>query len=173
MTSNDEPAEHEPAEHEPAEHEPAAHELADDSSLREPGDEANRAIDDGDALRAVAWATRVIESLEASRGPHDEGVLAWRVFLVRALIEGQRFTDALAELRSVLVIRTAVSGPDARSTLRIRDDIVHVLRRAGRTVEAIMWAEHLLEDRRRIHGDDDPQTAHTRHVLDRLTDPSL
>ena len=142
--------------------------IGDDARLREPADDANRAIVDGDAVRAVQSASRVIEMLEGTRGPTDEGVLAWRAFRARALIDAFRFAEAQIELRAVLAIRTSLSGAEARSTLRIRADLVEAQRRAGRPDEALVLARELLADRRRIHGEDDPQTRQIQRVVDEL-----
>lgn len=113
-------------------------------------------------------SSEVIRLLEQSGNPSMEGILAWRVFRVQALTGCGRFAQAEFELREVLARRTSLAGPDTRATLRIRTDLVEVVRRAGRIEEATRLAEALLDDRRRIHGDADPQTIEAQRVLDEL-----
>ena len=143
-----------------------------DELLRQHADEANRAMSDGDARRAADAAARVIDLLERAGAAPDEGVLGWWAFRANALLEADRFDEALVELRRVLARRTALSGPDARATLRVRADIVDAHRRAGRHTEALGLARGLLDDRRRVHGDDDPQTRRARQVVHELEAPA-
>lgn len=133
-----------------------------DDGIEHDADAANAAMEAGDTAQAIERATAVIDELTRLDGAESDGVLSWRAFRARALVEARRYHDAEAELAELLVLRGRLDGPDGPAVLRIRGNLARAVALGGHPEEALLIAEQLLADRIRLFGEDDPQTLDTR-----------
>lgn len=123
---------------------------------------ANAAMEAGDTARAIERSTAVIDELTRIDGPESDGVVAWRTFRARALLEARRYREAEAEFAGLLVLRERLDGPDDPSVLRIRGNLARAIALGGHPAEALLIAGQLLTDRIRLFGEHDPQTLDAR-----------
>ena len=133
--------------------------------------DANRALSTGDHTTAIDLATEAIDFLGAEPDTDHEAVFTWRAFRGRALTDARRWFDAEREFLALLHERTEHESLTSRAVLRVRGNLARAVALSGRVAEGIDIAERLLDDRRRLLGEDHPETldsyghlAHFHHL---------
>jgi len=120
-----------------------------------------------DLERAIHIATSTVVDCDELLGPEDLLTLQARHYLANVYRNLERFTEAAAEYRQVIELRSRTLGPDHPDTLLSRNNLGLAYRRAGEAALAIAIHEEVLVARRSVLGPDHPDTLESQNNLAR------